>query len=299
SISVGEVPQPFPVTWFRAFLQNPYLWALEKCLGIEEVSDDAHELDGGAFGDLAHRVLERFAGTPELRSDQAGVVSQCLSSLLDREARSRFGSGVVPAVRVQIEQLRARLAAFAEWHAGHLGEGWRVVAWEVRTHPDGVPFLVDGTPFLLSGRIDRIDFHPARGEWLVLDYKTGDSTGGPRQEHGGQGHWKDLQLPLYRHLLAHLQEPLPGFDVSHPVSLGFIRLAKQSSDVGFSRADWSDEELEDADSTARSAIRELRALTAVAHDPGLRMPFLSGSLELLLGQRTIQASADPDGGDLE
>jgi hypothetical protein len=131
---------------------------------------------------------------------------------------------------------------------------------------------------------------------MVLDFKTGDATGTPRREHGGKGRWKDLQLPLYRHLLEHLLEPLPGFDANQTVSTGYVRLSKTTGENHLSAADWTMDELEDADETARAVIRELWNLCEVTHDPSDRLPRLVGSMELLLGQRTLLPH-DPEEGE--
>jgi RecB family exonuclease len=288
-LAVPTVPQPFPVTWFRAFIENPFLWALERVLGLAEVDDQAQEMDGGAFGDLAHRVLDAFGRSDELHSQDVDIVKARLSALLDRESDKRFGPDPLPAVGLQLEQLRARLEAFAQWQVRHLREGWRVAATEVGTPPEGVAFDVDGVPFFLSGRIDRVDHHPERGEWMVLDYKTGDADTDPERSHRRRSEWKDLQLPLYRHLLGRLEEPLDGFDGLDPVALGYLRLSKGSEPVRESLAPWTMEELESADEAARDVVRRLREGGAVAHDPSARMPSREGSLELLMGKWTLVA----------
>ena len=94
---------------------------------------------------------------------------------------TRFGNDPVPAVRVQVEQLRARFRAFAHWQASWIRKGWRVVSVEKQPEP-GVPFEVDGQPVLLRGKIDRIDHNPETGEWAIFDYKTGRQGRDPRED---------------------------------------------------------------------------------------------------------------------
>ena len=60
-----EIPQPIPVTAFRALLEDPYLWALQRLRGLDDPRHDLQELDPMGFGTLAHGVLERFARSPE------------------------------------------------------------------------------------------------------------------------------------------------------------------------------------------------------------------------------------------
>ncbi|MEY3022148.1 MAG: ATP-dependent helicase/nuclease subunit [Planctomycetota bacterium] len=81
----------------------------------------------------------------------------------------------------------------------------------------------DGRRLLVTGRIDRVDRH-ADGRYRALDYKSSASGEGPAAVHlKGRGalekrQWKDLQLPLYRRLLASV-----GIDVGS--RLGYVVLA--------------------------------------------------------------------------
>ncbi len=54
-------PARIRVTAFRDYLESPYLFYLRHVLKAESVDDAARELDGRAFGKLAHEVLEDFA----------------------------------------------------------------------------------------------------------------------------------------------------------------------------------------------------------------------------------------------
>jgi hypothetical protein len=69
--------------------------------------------------------------------------------------------------------------------------------------------------------------------------------------HVRGGSWVDLQLPLYRHLVRDLG--VPG-----TVQLGYVLLPKDTSKVEFRLAEWSAEELADADEVARHVVRQLR-----------------------------------------
>src|SRR5690606_16318035 len=112
AVPIGRVR----VTAFRHLLADPYGWALGSLLDLAPLDDQARELDGLRFGDLAHEVLERFGRGAEVHSADAGVVAARLDALLDACARERFGERGLPVVRLQVEQLRARLRAFAHWH---------------------------------------------------------------------------------------------------------------------------------------------------------------------------------------
>ena len=64
---------------------------------------------------------------------------------------------------------------------------------------------VDGEIFTVTGKIDRVDRHEETRQVAIWDYKTSDSGEGPNKAHikgrGKNQKWKDLQLPLYRHLV--------------------------------------------------------------------------------------------------
>ncbi|MDT8436228.1 MAG: PD-(D/E)XK nuclease family protein [Gemmatimonadota bacterium] len=281
-IEAPPLPVPFPVTHFRKFLADPYQWALEVGLGLRDASDEARELDGGSLGSVAHAVLAAFGSGREAASTEPPEIAGRLDVLLDAEARRRFGPGAAGAVAVQVEQLRQRLHAFARWQAEWAAAGWRIVAVEASTPPGGVPLEVDGTPFPLAGRIDRIDRNEKTGEWAVLDYKTGDGAGGPGPDHYKSSSrtrtatWTNLQLPLYRHILPRIEgladvpggPPGPGDDVR----LGYVLLPREIAQVGAAIADWDDAMLADALEAARAAVRHLRTdrTFAFARSPALR-----------------------------
>jgi ATP-dependent helicase/nuclease subunit B len=257
-----EIRAPAPitkvrVTEFKALLRDPYGYALERVLGLQSLDDRARELDGMSFGNVAHKVLERFAGgSGDWKETDEKRVRRRLDDILDALVSARYGSRGLPAVRVQVEQLRARLRAYARWHAQWIGDGWEIVG--VERQPVDVPFGCDEGTIYLRGRIDRIDHHPERGEWAVFDYKTGDRGDSPDATHRSgkrNPQWVDLQLPLYRHLLPEVRDEhgdriIPaGAEAS--VRLGYILLPRALERVGSSFGEWTDEMLAEADDRAR------------------------------------------------
>jgi len=111
--------------------------------------------------------------------------------------------------------------------------------------------IVDGQPMGLRGRIDRIDVDRS-GKRVLLDYKTSDTARTPDRTHRQEGRWVDLQLPLYRRLLA-------GLGIEGQVQLGYVVLPKDTSRVGHLLAEWTEAELREADEAAAHVIREVRA----------------------------------------
>ena len=122
---------------------------------------------------------------------------------------------------------------------------------------------------LIRGKLDRIDVRKlADGstEWRIWDYKTSKET--PVEKHFGRkkmkdsvepDDWKDLQLPLYLHLLRSArqshQPEYAGLNQINPqhVRVGYILVPKKAESTEFCAADWSEEVFR----TAEEKIREI------------------------------------------
>jgi len=266
-LSAPGVPNRISVTAFRALLADPYRYALERVLGLRAEDDHARELDGAGFGVLAHAVLERFGREGPAASGDPEQVREALRAILDDESRSRFGTRPLPAVRIQVRQLARRLEAFGGWQAGWAAEGWRIRGVEMSPPGEGVRFDVDGSPILLRGMLDRVDRNEGSGEWCLLDYKTGDRGDDPEKAHrrgrSGDRRWIDLQLPLYRKLAPALRTPdgapLIPDEALDEMRVGFVNLPRDPGKVGVHLAEWSPEELDEAEEEARRVVRRLRA----------------------------------------
>ena len=301
-LALPAAPERMRVTEFRSLMADPYRWMLERRLGLDELHDEDRELDPARFGSLAHRVLEGFGRHDELHAADPDAVGRRLEAVLDRLADEGFPASL-PAVRVQVEQLRARLRAFARWHAARVAEGWRVAATEAEVS-EGVPFDVDGTPVRLLGRIDRVDVHADRGLVAVFDYKTGSRADDPARAHRSRaGEWKDLQLPLYRHFLSRLEDAdgrplLPDLEAME-VRLGYVHLPKDTGRVGAAFLEWDDALLAEADEEARRWIRWLRERDAVEFDPDRTRTHRWDPLGPLLGRGVLArlGADDVDGED--
>lgn len=278
-------------TRFRALLTDPYLFALAHVRGCDTVDDHGRELDGAGFGDLAHRVLERLGKDEEIRAstDPAEIIA-FLDRDLEARAAARFGpegrwSQV--AVRIQLEQLRARLHRFAEWQAAWIAGGWRVHTVEVEAGDAGVTFEVPGQDSVrIRARIDRVDHHPESGRWVVWDYKTSERGGTPEDTHRRRGEWVDLQLPLYRWLLPRLIDEQGAYiakgAAESQVDVGYILLPRDLDGVGGVMAEWDDAEHTEALAAGREAIRRVRA-EGFRFDPQVRLAYPEPELEALLG----------------
>jgi ATP-dependent helicase/nuclease subunit B len=310
---VIRAPVPIDTMWVTSFgglLENPYLFAFERVLRLKAEDDTGREIDPLGFGSLAHDVLEEFGRAPDIRSTDPARIEACLHAILDAHATQRFGSSPYHAVPLQLLQLRERLSAFARWHAGWLADGWHVVGVECRT-VDGVPFDVDGQPVRLAGRIDRIDYNERTRRWAVFDYKTGDRRDTPRTAHcrgkgkGADIAWKNLQLPLYRHILPYVVDTdgqVVFTGSLEDVDLGYVLLCSDTDAAGAELADWTDEELLVADEAARACVRLLRD-NEFTYDPDLSIRYIDEDTAALLGvgRRLLDAAeagaVDDDAGN--
>jgi RecB family exonuclease len=254
--SGGGAPLPVPhrpvlrrisVSAFKAFLNSPYLYYLEHVLRLSRVRDDSWEMDPLRYGSFAHDVLERWGrGACKDSQDPAEILS-FLAAEQERLAQERFGAHPLPAVRLQLQQLRRRLECFAERQAQEARAGWRVE--HVELDLEGACLEWDGVRIEIHGRVDRIDRHAQTGRRRILDYKTGNESQDPLKAHFRGGRWLDLQLPLYGHFLA----PRLG----SAVELGYFALPRQLSRCGVHLASFSAEQLQGALEEARRVAREI------------------------------------------
>jgi hypothetical protein len=248
-------PEPITslrVTAFKDYLACPYRFYLRHVLKLEPLNDESIELSARWFGTLAHEALRILAGDDLRVVTNRDTITQRLGCALDTSFAKRFGDDPPVAARIQVEQLRYRLQAYAATHAELIGQGWRI-EHEEKTRRAEV--IVDGQPFTIRGQIDRIDAHPDHGH-RIIDYKTSDTAKRPEQTHlktiDGQRQWVDLQLPLYLDLAAEL-----GVDAS--AQLGYINLPKKTADTAFALAKWDADLLTAAREQRDFVIRQVRA----------------------------------------
>jgi ATP-dependent helicase/nuclease subunit B len=233
------------VTSFRTYIASPYLFYLQSALKLEEVDRAGPELDALSFGSFIHEVLEDFAGCDARESTSETSIRECLLDLLSTRARAQFGPEPALALHIQLELARLRLSEFAAHQAKWRREGWIIDRREWKPEGGAAPLPGAAEPFMLRGKIDRIDRNED-GRVAILDYKTGESAANPKQHRSG-GRWVDLQLPLYRHLAAELKLP----EDPSRLLLGYVAIPGRAGVEQFAMAEWTQAELDDADATAR------------------------------------------------
>lgn len=185
-----------------AYLQSPYMFAINYMTGFETLDDRDPEMNPMMFGNLGHKVLKKFAKSSLALSTDADAITSWLEETLEKERELRFGDDPLPAVQLQCRQLAWRLGLFARAQAARTEEGWRIkhAEWKPTRR---VTLKVNGEEVPLRGQIDRLDQHED-GRWSILDYKFSENAKTPEKAHRRSGSWQSVQLPLYVHLAREL-----------------------------------------------------------------------------------------------
>lgn len=268
-VSGLAVPEPdgrldvnvLTVTDFRIYLECPYRFYLQRVLRLSATEEPHQELDGRAFGNLLHDVLEKF-GLSEVRdADDAELISEFFLDELSSRFAFRYGRRPRPSLQIQRQQLQQRLHVFATKQAEWRQLGWQIIQTEVEAQTLETPWQDRHPEMALRGRVDRIDRNELSGQHAILDYKSADKAMPPRKTHHRRTSkgfaallpedWVDLQLPLYRHLASR-------WNITGPIELGYVILPRSLEDVGMKIAGWTEAELAVADSVACGVVAAVR-----------------------------------------
>ncbi len=252
-LDIWEPVRRMSVTSFGRYLRSPFAFYLERVLHLDEIDDRTTEFDAMSFGTLVHNVLERFGNSETRLETHPDHIDDALQSSLTELVHDQFGSSPRAPIQIQIESVRRRLEAFAKRQAERCEQGWRIQKAEWKPENGVIDFIVDALPMTVSGKIDRIDYNEQTGQWALLDYKTGSAARSAKSAHQTRdGYWRDLQLPLYRHLAAAIiGDAVP--------ELGYISLSRDLDAIKFDPAGWEQADLDQADELARAVVRDVRA----------------------------------------
>jgi len=191
----------------------------------------------------------------------------CCDELEDK-ARKKFGAGLGGGIPLmQLELIRDSLRYFAAAEVAHRAEGWRILSAEKKVQCGWQELYLGVFPeigpeewragIILSGKIDRVDFRPGDpvtgtpDAYMIIDYKTSAKGVPPHKTHFGtyrddppylavgaparkntKKAWTDLQLPLYRLLLAagKIENILPAVEAA--ISTAYFNLPLELTATG-------------------------------------------------------------------
>ena len=263
-----ELPRPdvqrtveaIRVTAFKNYLQCPLRFYLQNVCGMDDFDPEAREISNRDFGTVVHKVLEEYGNDPATKDlvDPAKV-AKALDTKLDAVAKRFFSAQFSPVVLVQLESMRARLRSFAPIQAQSRAEGWEIIATERAVKKTDERQIAIG-PLALTGTMDRVEVNKERNALRVLDYKTFGTSRTPAETHlaakreradvpsaactydGKDMFWKDLQLPLYRHMVPHIWPEHAG----KTIDVGYVLLPADPDDTDIVMFPLDDEEVASA-----------------------------------------------------
>lgn len=183
------IPARVSVSAYASLVACPYRFFARHVLGLGEMDEVSEEMGKADFGELVHRVLERFhARHPVISalSDDAALAAlqACVTEVFAPAVEENF---LALGWRLRWEK---RLAAYLDWQRAQEAGGWRWSAAEERVRR--VLPLADGGEVELYGRIDRIDrYEDGSPGAALIDYKlqTAKAIRDRLQD--------DVQLPAY------------------------------------------------------------------------------------------------------
>ncbi len=251
-------PTTLNVSHFKRYLTSPYEFYLDQVLRLEEFGSPNVELDSASFGNLIHGALKLFGTSPARKLSKKAEIADELSASLESHVTATFGSHRRPEVQIQLLLAQRRITRLAEEEAKRRSEGWTIQYCE---WGDGkVVFSHNDTKVEVRGRIDRIDFNPSTETWQIIDYKTGTSADAPDTTHFApkKNEWKDLQLPLYRHLAS----PIVG---NKKTELAYLLLPRDPEETKLKRLS-SKIDLAQADIAIKEVIAKI--LESAFAEPG-------------------------------
>jgi len=229
SLDPRYLPNTISVSELAVALACPFRFLMERIINIQPLEEIEYGISPKIFGTYIHRLLGMFGRSlcnqePEVNLHEERLerlLKACVEHIIkDVEQHPQW---IVERRRwlAEIGKAPGLLDQWLKQELERIKEGWKWL--KVESSFSGLSF--PGWPFSVSGRIDRIDYHPTKGI-VVWDYKTGEIP----SKKGVLTDLNEPQIPLY--LLA-----LKGGKVSgiiqdelkdKPLSGGYISLKKWS-----------------------------------------------------------------------
>ncbi len=214
----------------KSYIRCPYEFFLRYIWKIENPDFSSKEIPIPIQGVILHecsRIITKIASDkPELGS--ASLISYS-HELLDREINERLGKKLSISMKLQIDNLKRKLALFCEWHTDTARQGWLNISSEHPLPESSAVSLSNGTIIPFTGRIDRLDYNPASNTLRIIDIKTSDEPY-TFEKCLRRGEWIDPQLPLYGTFLAGALDSLPA-QCQSPAAIELLLLNLSSKDT--------------------------------------------------------------------
>ncbi|HMO14731.1 MAG TPA: PD-(D/E)XK nuclease family protein [Pirellulaceae bacterium] len=239
------------VTDFDAYLDCPYRFYLTRILRLKSIEEQIEELDHAAVGSLIHKIIEEFGRSPLKDSTDSETIRAFLGDQLSAYFQREFARGGSPVLQIQRSQMEMRLDQYAIAQARRRREGWSIIESELSDLAKTLD--VDGEALRISGRIDRVERHDTSKQIAVIDFKSSQKWKTSNQLGRKDGHWRSLQLPLYRWLVSD-----SNYDSGHGIVVGYGRIGQRLDDITFDIGNWSDEQFDDAISQSKDLVRLIR-----------------------------------------
>jgi ATP-dependent helicase/DNAse subunit B len=144
------------------------------------------------------------------------------------------------------------LCNFAKWQADWCSQGWKIWRVEAAFSEPGFQINMDSGAIVLKGRIDRIDFNTQTAEYVILDFKSGDSSASASTAFSKSNGWLDLQLPVY---FFYASEVLKLKDPK----LAIVPISASSEIIATSFAKWDESMLTTARESMMIALKGIVA----------------------------------------
>jgi ATP-dependent helicase/nuclease subunit B len=158
-------PNRLSVTEIETLIRDPYAIYARHVLRLQPMEELAEAPDGGDRGSIVHEVLHQFVAG---RQAESPAEAQARFMRLADDALEAYAAfpEVLALWRPRLEKMGAWfIAQFERPRAGQIADS-------LLEQREALDLPVDGTPFTLVGRADRIDRFKDGG-LAILDYKTG------------------------------------------------------------------------------------------------------------------------------
>lgn len=261
-VPYAPLPNHLNVTDFKTYIACPFDFYLKRVLKLNELDAKKTELDALDIGSITHKALELLAKEdPETKSENE--IFAILKRSTDDIFKSKFGKNMTTALAIQKYFIISKFEALAKKEAEHRANGWRTIHCE----EEFKDFHISNYP--VKGKIDRIDFNERENEYLIIDYKTIDSTDKniATQNHFSGNEkkgitWIDLQLPIYL-------EYAKNFLKTENIKAAYFLIAKSAEDT---RIDYFANSTEIQESAMKKAEETVRDILDYKFNPSEKTP---------------------------